>query len=177
MNPLRLIVPGWAGDSCVKWLTHLTVQEHEADGFYMQTAYRIPMIPVQPGATIHSSQMIPVTEMPVKSIIARPLEGAKVPGGTVQVEGVAFTGEGEIVRVQISMDEGKQWHDADLGKERAPYAWRLWRYVWKGTKPGRYTILSRATDSRGHTQPMTTPWNPGGFLWNGADVVRIEVEA
>ena len=41
--------------------------------------------------------MIPVTEMPVKSIIARPLEGAKVPAGTVGVEGVALTGEGEIV--------------------------------------------------------------------------------
>ena len=175
--PLRLIVPGWAGDTCVKWLTHLTVQEDEADGFYMQTAYRMPVTPVQPGAIIHPSEMIPVTEMAVKSIIARPLEGAKVPGGTVQVEGVALTGEGEIVRVQISMDEGKQWYDANLGEERAPYAWRLWRYAWKGMKPGSYTILSRATDSRGHTQPSATPWNPGGFLWNGADVVRIEIEA
>jgi hypothetical protein len=121
--------------------------------------------------------MIPVTEMPVKSIIARPLEGAKVPEGTVQVEGVAFTGEGEIVRVEVSMDAGKQWHDADLGEERVLYAWRLWRYVWKGSKPGSYTILSRATDSLGHTQPMATPWNPGGFLWNGMDVVRMELEA
>jgi sulfite oxidase len=175
--PLRLIVPGWAGNACVKWLTHLTVQEDEADGYYMQTAYRMPVTPVQPGAIIHPSEMMPVTEMPVKSIIARPLEGAKVPGGTVQVEGVAWTGEGEIVRVQISMDEGKQWYDANLGKERAPYAWQLWRYAWKGTKPGRYTIQSRATDSRGHTQPMATPWNPGGFLWNGADAVRIEIAA
>jgi sulfite oxidase len=161
----------------MKWLTHLTVQEDEADGFYMQTAYRMPVTPVQPGAIIHPSEMIPVTEMPVKSIIAQPLEGAKVPGGTVQVEGVAFTGEGEIVRVQISLDEGKQWYDANLGAERAPYAWRLWRYVWKDTRPGSYTIRSRATDSRGHTQPITTPWNPGGFQWNGADVVRIEIEA
>src|SRR5216117_480151 len=103
--PLRLIVPGWAGDSCVKWLTHITVQENEAEGFYMQTAYRMPMIPVQPGAAIPSSQMTPVTEMPVKSIIARPLEGAKVRVGTLQVEGVAFTGEGEIVHVEVSLDE------------------------------------------------------------------------
>ena len=175
--PLRLIVPGWAGDSCVKWLTHITVQENEAEGFYMQTAYRMPMIPVKPGAAIPSSQMTPVTEMPVKSIIARPLVGAKVRVGTVQVEGVAFTGEGEIVRVEVSLDEGKQWHDADLGEERSLYAWRLWRYVWKSTKPGSYRILSRATDSRGQTQPMTAPWNPGGYHWNGVDGVRIELEA
>src|SRR5207245_5057537 len=89
--PLRLIVPGWAGDSCVKWLTHITVQENEAAGFYMQTAYRMPMIQVKPGAAIPSSQMTPVTEMRVKSIIARRLGGGKVRGVNVQVEGGAFT--------------------------------------------------------------------------------------
>lgn len=175
--PLRLIVPGWAGDACVKWLTHLTVQEHEAEGFYMQTAYRMPVAPVQPGATVRPSEMVPVTEMVVKSIITRPSEGAMLSGETVQVEGVAFTGEGEIVRVEISTDEGEHWHDADLVGERAPYAWRLWRYVWKGTKSGRHTLWSRATDSRGHTQPLTTTWNPSGYLWNAVDAVRIGIKA
>src|SRR5436309_1478510 len=83
-------VPGPAGPSCMKWLTHRTVQEDAADGYYAQTAYRMPVNPVHPGAIIRRSEMIPVTEMAVKSIIARPLEGAKVPGGTVQVEGVAL---------------------------------------------------------------------------------------
>jgi DMSO/TMAO reductase YedYZ molybdopterin-dependent catalytic subunit len=175
--PLRLIVPGWAGDACVKWLTHLTVQEHEAEGFYMQTAYRMPATPVQPGAMARPADMVPVTEMTVKSIITRPSEDAMLSGETVQVDGVAFTGEGEIVRVEISTDEGGHWHDADLVGERAPYAWRLWRYVWKRTKPGRYRVWSRATDSRGRTQPMTTPWNPGGYLWNAVDTVRIEIKA
>lgn len=174
--PLRLVVPGWAGDAYVKWLTNLTVQEHEAEGFYMQTAYRMPVAPVQPGSTVSPAQMVPVTEMVVKSIITRPLDGAMLSGESVQVEGVAFTGEGEIARVEISTDEGGHWHDADLVGERAPYAWRLWRYAWKGTKPGRYSVWSRATDSGGRTQPMTTQWNPGGYLWNSVDAVRIEIK-
>src|SRR6185436_10699914 len=50
--PLRLVVPGWAGDHWVKWLTEIRLQKDEAEGFYMQTAYRLPKQPVTPGAAV-----------------------------------------------------------------------------------------------------------------------------
>lgn len=81
------------------------------------------------------------------------------------------------MRVEVSTDDGHTWREAELIGERVPYAWRRWRYVWQGAKPGAYTVLSRATDSLGHTQPMVTPWNPGGFLWNAVDRVRVQVTA
>jgi len=175
--PLRLIVPGWAGDACVKWLTHLNLQEREAEGYYMQTAYRMPRQPVNPGATVNPSDMAPVEQMVVKSLIARPLDGSTISSRDVQVEGVAWTGEAEVVRVDISTDDGDTWREAELVGERVSYAWRQWRYAWQGAKPGAYTVLSRATDSLGHTQPMVTSWNPGGFLWNAVDRVRVKVAA
>src|SRR5579864_7972227 len=49
--PLRLIVPGWAGDSWVKWLQHIEVLDHEFDGFWMKTEYRHPTQHVAPGTT------------------------------------------------------------------------------------------------------------------------------
>lgn len=173
--PLRLIVPGWAGDACVKWLTHLNVQEREAEGYYMKTAYRMPARPVNPGSKGKAIDTIPVEAMPVKSIIAGPDEGARVTLGNIPIQGVAWTGEGEVFRVEVSTDDGKMWHEAELIGEQRPYAWRLWRYAWRETRPGQYTVLARATDSRGQTQPMTTPWNPGGFLWNAVDRIRITV--
>jgi len=173
--PLRLIVPGWAGDACVKWLAHLNVQEFEAEGYYMKTAYRMPKKPIQPGSPVKPSETTPVEELPVKSIIVLPQDGAAVAPGDVWIQGVAFTGEGEVVRVEVSMDNGKTWQEANLIGEQSPYAWRLWQYAWRAARPGQYTVLSRATDSRGQTQPMTTPWNPGGFLWNSVDRIRITV--
>jgi DMSO/TMAO reductase YedYZ molybdopterin-dependent catalytic subunit len=175
--PLRLIMPGWAGDACVKWLTHLNLQEREAEGYYMQTAYRMPRQPAQPGATVSPSDLVPVEQMVVKSLIARPLDGSTLSRRDVLVEGVAWTGEAEVVRVDISTDDGHTWREAELVGERVPYAWRQWRYVWTTPKPGAYTVLSRATDSLGYTQPMVTPWNPGGFLWNAVDRVRVKVTA
>jgi len=173
--PLRAIMPGWAGESCVKWLTHLNVQELEAEGYYMKTAYRRPKQPIQPGTPVKPSEMVPVEELPVKSIIAVPQDGAAVAAGEVRIQGVAWTGDGEVVGVEVSTDKGKTWREAKLVGEQAPYAWRLWQYVWREAQSGNHTVLSRATDSRGRVQPMVSPWNPGGFLWNAVDRIHINV--
>ncbi len=118
--PLRLIVPGWAGDACVKWLTHLNVQELEAEGYYMKTAYRMPAKPVKPGSPGQAVETVPVEAMPVKSIIARPDDGARVTVGDIPIQGVAWTGEGEVVRVEVSTDNEKTWHEAELIGEQRP---------------------------------------------------------
>ncbi len=172
--PLRVVTSGWMADSCIKWLTDITVQQDEAQGYYMQTAYRYPMRPVTPGEVIVSSDLKPVEAMVVKSLIAQPREGASLVPGPVTVQGVAWTGEGRIVRVEVSLDEGRTWEPARLIGEEQPYAWRQWQYVWQAT-PGPKTILCRATDDRGQTQPKASPWNPSGFLWNGWDRVIVTV--
>jgi len=173
--PLRLITPGWMADSCVKWLMDLTVQEEEAKGYYMQTAYRYPLHPVQPGEVIDPHDLKPVEAMVVKSLIAAPQQGATLSGGTVMVQGVAWTGEGRIARVEVSTDEGQTWEPARLVGDDVPYAWRRWQFLWQVRGSGLRTILCRATDDRGQVQPMASPWNPGGFLWNGVDRVQVQV--
>ena len=72
--PLRVITPGWMADSCIKWLTEITVSQDEAQGYYMQTAYRHPTRPVTPGEAIAASDLKPVEAMIVKSLIAQPQE-------------------------------------------------------------------------------------------------------
>ncbi|MGE3977762.1 MAG: sulfite oxidase [Nitrospira sp.] len=174
--PLRLIAPGWVGDACVKWLTHLNIQPLEAEGHFMKHAYRMPNRPIQPGMPVKPSETVPMEEMPVKSIIAQPEDGAGMATSDVLViQGVAWTGEGEVMRVEVSIDQGTSWQVAELVGEQTPYAWRRWQYRWKGAVPGHHTVLSRATDSRGQVQPVTTPWNPGGYLWNAVDQIRITI--
>src|SRR5262245_16443674 len=73
--PFRLVVPGWSANHWMKWLTVIRAQEGEAQGFYMQTGYRIPRVPVEPGATVAPEAMVPVTTFPVKSLIAKPGAG------------------------------------------------------------------------------------------------------
>jgi sulfite oxidase len=176
--PLRVITPGWMADSCTKWLTDITVLEREAEGYYMEQAYRYPARPGAPGETVAPDEMDPVTRMVVKSLIVSPGEGMTLPAGEVLIRGVAWSGDDRLVtRVEVSVDDGRTWEDAALVGDEVPYAWRQWTFVWRDVRPGTHAILSRATDDHGTYQPLHPPWNPGGFLWNGPDRVAVTVTA
>ena len=175
--PLRVITPGWMADSCTKWLTEITVQADEAKGYYMQTAYRVPVTAIQPNSGLPGTSMVPVEAMVVKSLIASPANGDQIGRGPVTVQGVAWSGEASVATVELSFDEGKTWEQARLVGEDEPYAWRQWQLLWKPKAAGAVTIICRATDAGGQVQPQESPWNPSGFLWNGWDRVTVTVEA
>jgi len=107
-------------------------------------------------------------------VISGPLDGASLKAGKVSVHGAAWAGEADVTKVEVSTDGGTNWSPATLGRDQSRYAWRLWTYEWKA-KGGDYSILCRATDSRGRTQPDTPAWNPSGYLYNGPDQVKIHV--
>jgi hypothetical protein len=119
--------------------------------------------------------MQPLTGLVVKSLITSPLEGAVVAPGRVSVAGFAWAGETPIAKVDVSSDGGASWQPARLTQAQVAYAWRRFEFSFAATRSESYAILSRATDTRGNTQPLVPPWNPAGYLWNAPDQVRIEV--
>ncbi len=173
-GPLRLIVPGWAGNHWIKWLRKVTVSRDEAPGFYQQTGYKIPKVPTPPDVMLKPSDVVPVTTLNVKSLIARPLEGATLPAGRVEVRGVAWTGDGTVEKVEVATGPDGPWQLANLEGPDQAGTWRTWTLPWDA-KPGKQTLRVRATDSNGQTQGETTPWNKSGYLWNGIDQVSCEV--
>ena len=162
--PLRVITPGWMAESCMKWLTDITVRADETPGYYMQQAYRIPETSIRQSSGLPGSAMVPVERMLVKSLIAAPAEGDTVKTGPVTIQGVAWAGEAAVAKVEVSCDDGQRWETAALLGEEQPYAWRHWQFVWNARTPGPTAILCRATDAQGEQQPATSPWNRAGFF-------------
>jgi len=175
--PVRALVPGWLGAASVKWLIEVRVLEREFEGNFMKPAYRLPRRPVAPGDEVSPDETAVISSLDVKSVIAQPGDGAHLKLGPVRVAGAAWAGEADIVRVDLSTDFGRTWQPAELGREQAKYAWRLWEYTWNPPEPGSHVILARASDSVGRTQPAVPSWNPSGYMWNVIDQVRIHVDA
>jgi sulfite oxidase len=174
--PARLIVPGWDGTSSVKWVVRLSASAEANKGFFMNPGYRYPKYALPPGSPPKPAELEVIEGMPVKSTITAPEDQMKLPLGAVTIRGFAWAGEQAIERVEVSTDGGSRWHDAQLSPQKLPFAWRLWNLEWRPSDPGYYTILSRATDSAGRVQPIVSPWNPSGYLWNAIDRIGVTLE-
>jgi DMSO/TMAO reductase YedYZ molybdopterin-dependent catalytic subunit len=174
-GPLRLVVPSWTGNHWIKWLRSVAPAREEAPGFYQQTGYRIPRHPAPPGAVVKPEDLIPLTTMNAKSLMAWPTEGARLPAGKHALRGVAWTGPGFVKTVEVAIGADGPWQRATLENDERPGTWRVWRFDWDARTLGRYEIRVRATDSNGDTQPDTTPWNRSGYLWNGIEKVHCEI--
>jgi len=185
--PARALVPGWIGSASIKWLTEIRVLTHELEGYFMDSAYRLPARSAETdranaSASAAAQRGSVITSLPLKSIIAAPVDGSTInivadgpSAEPVRIFGAAWGGESNVARVEVSTDAGKSWQPAALGAERARYAWRLWDFPWKPLEAGSYVILSHAIDNRGRTQPLEMQWNPGGYIWNAADRIRVNV--
>ncbi len=159
-GPLRTIVPGYTGVNSVKYVKTVAFAEAESDARIQQTRYR--MYPFgEKASPDHPS----VWAMEVKSWITSPLEAAK--SGKVYITGVAFGGINAVSGVEVSVDGGASWQNAEfIGPDLGRYAWRQF-VLAADLAPGSYKIASRATDSEGKSQPETNELNGAGYLHNG----------
>ncbi len=170
--PVRAIVPGWYAVASIKWLTRIIVTDKPFNGYYQTLDYAFWK---RDGEHAH---LTPLSELQIKAEIARPKVGETVPANSnVRVHGAAWTGDGEITKVELSTDGGSIWRDAKLLGESKPNAWRLWEFDWKTpAKPGKTTLIARAADSEGRTQPVERDWDRGTYMINHLLPITVEVK-
>jgi len=176
--PARLVVPGWYATYWVKSLSDINVLDKTFDGFWMKSAYRIPdnACGCIPPASVQKST-VPINRMTTRSLIVEPGEGSPLSTKKpVEIRGVAFSGGYGVRDVLVSTDGGDTWKEAKLGPDKGRYSWKQFTHSWRPNKPGKYTLMSRATNSIGESQPLDRLWNPSGFLRNNVEKVRVVVK-
>jgi hypothetical protein len=94
--------------------------------------------------------------------------------GPCRLRGRAWSGQGPIAAVDVSVDGGAAWGGADLGPHLGPFAWMGWSFEWNAP-PGEHELVVRATDLTGMTQPTEQPWNHHGLANNMTQRVGVTV--
>jgi DMSO/TMAO reductase YedYZ molybdopterin-dependent catalytic subunit len=177
--PARIVVPGWSGTYWVKHVTKISAVTNPFEGFWMKTAYRIPVgkFPlVQRFISQETAANTPITEMVVNSLITNPSDGTRVKAGRqTAISGIAWDGGYGISAIEVSADGGKSWTQAALGEDAGKYAFRTWSYEFTPTRRGTLSFAARATNRTGQTQTQELIQNPAGYHHNVIQTVTLDV--
>jgi sulfite oxidase len=169
--PVRVVVPGYIGARSVKWLERIEVRSTPWDGYFQHVVYRLLPADGTPGP----GAGMPLGLVALNADVLSPVEGETVAAGPVELRGYAFAGgERSVERVDVSLDGGARWAQAELLEDLGRWAWRHWRII-VDLAPGEHEIIVRAWDSSAATQPEDEAalWNPMGYVNNARPRIRV----
>jgi sulfite oxidase len=173
--PLRVVVPGYIGARSVKWLERIEVRATPWQGYFQHVVYRL----LPEDGTAGPGAGMPLGLVALNADVLSPAADATVAAGPVELRGYAFAGgERHVARVDVSLDGGTSWSQAELLADLGPWAWRYWRITVE-LAPGAHEIVVRAWDSSAATQPEDEAalWNPKGYVNNARPRLRLRAAA
>ncbi len=149
--PMRLVLPGFEGNMCVKWLRRIKVQNQPTYTKDETSKYS----DLRPDGT---ADLFTYT-MGAKSTITHPATGLKMKGpGVYEISGLAWSGHGSVKRVEVSADGGRSWAEAELDEPVRSRSLTRFRLLWNWDG-GRTILQSRTFDEKGNTQQTREAWS------------------
>ncbi len=175
-GPVRVVVPGYIGARSVKWVSAVHVGAHPSDNYFQAVAYRLLPAEADPDAA-GPGDGISLSSVALNCDILSPDDGATVAAGPLTLRGYAFAGDDRTVeRVDVSVDGGATWRQAELRRPSSPWSWQSWSHTVDAL-PGPLRVIARAWDQTGATQPEAPDqlWNPKGYANNSWAHLDLDV--
>lgn len=142
--PARLLLPGWEGNTNVKWIRRIELSDRPFMTREETSKYTEPL----GDGTARMFSFV----MDARSVITHPAYPVTLSRGWTDIRGIAWSGYGKIRRVDVSTNGGKTWAPAELEDPVLPKAHTRFHYLWNWTG-AESVILSRAIDETGYVQP------------------------
>ncbi|APR82427.1 Putative sulfite oxidase [Minicystis rosea] len=178
-HPIRALFSGWTGNTAVKWLGSIEVSVEPLPLTYFQENQTIV------GPDYRERELLTVG--PVRSAPELDEDTTLQPGPQT-LHGRAWSGAGAIARVDVCLEQlvaqdrwtpvwSPVWREAKLLSRPEPMVWVRFEVPWDDAEPGRYRLMTRATDTEGRTQPRPEDvvWNEHGVGYNGHAPVELSV--
>jgi DMSO/TMAO reductase YedYZ molybdopterin-dependent catalytic subunit len=161
-GPLRLIVPSWYGMASVKWLAEIRLLDRPFQGFFQKDRYVI--------------EGSPLRGIEPRAVITSPADGAEVTDTSLEVRGYAWSGRAPLDRVELSEDGERPLATMTALADAARFAWH--EFVFRvSLDQGEHSLVARAFDGDGNSQPLAPRWNSLGYANNAIRMTRIRVRS
>jgi sulfite oxidase len=154
------------------------VQPAPSDNYFQALDYRI-LPPDADPERVAAGEGISLSTLPLNCDVLMPSSGDQIPAGALTIRGYGIAGDGHTVeRVDVSVDDGRTWQQADLQSAHGPWAWRPWSLT-VDVEPGPLRVTARAWDDTGALQPEwpASLWNPRGYGNNAWSRIECTVSS
>ena len=163
----------------MKHITEINFSDKPFDGFWMKSAYRVP-IGLFPSVDRFVSQEAPantpITEIMVNSLITSHVEGEKARAGApLTISGLAWDSGRGVTRVEVSIDGGETWRDARLGEDLGRFSFRVFSFDVRSPRRGKLVVMARASNKNGQTQVDAPIFNPAGYHHNAVQKITLNI--
>ena len=143
--PLRAIIPGIYGMMNAKWIREIEVTDQVHEGLWQRRGWSNT-------AEYNTHAWFATPGSALKERLGDLKQPTPIAGQKTVLAGVAFAGDRQVSKVEVSSDGGSTWSEATLKDPTSNHTWRLWAFEWTPPAPGDYRMLVRATDAKGGVQ-------------------------
>jgi DMSO/TMAO reductase YedYZ molybdopterin-dependent catalytic subunit len=151
--PIRLIMPGWYGCSCIKWVNEITIVAQDAPPTSQMQEYatRTHQLGSPALAREYKSATIDAAAMPIR--VEKWLSKGRI---RYRVVGIYWGGTQPVRSLKISFNGGDDWYPVKTLDQKIGDSWALWTYSWAPDRPGKYRIRMKIDDPGVRTQRLDT---------------------
>jgi len=163
--PIRLVVPGWYGCTCIKWVDNITLVNEQAEATSQMQEYAARTL--QKGMPRLAKEFIPAVidqaAMPIR--VEKWLIDEKI---RYRVEGVAWGGTRPVKALEIRFNPEEDFVRVGNFNQTKNDPWTLWSHAWSPKAPGTYSIRLAVKDAGVQTRKMDT-----GYYVRSVEITEV----
>jgi DMSO/TMAO reductase YedYZ molybdopterin-dependent catalytic subunit len=163
--PLRLVVPGWYGCTCIKWVNEITLVDDAVEATSQMQEYATRTL--QPGVPRLARDYRPATidqaAMPIR--VETWLVDGKI---KYRVIGILWGGSRPVNVLGIRFNPEEEYLPVDSFKQTANDPWSFWTHAWAPKKTGIYMLRLRVKDPPVPTRRLDT-----GYYLRSVEITEV----
>lgn len=141
--PVRLVVPGWYGCACIKWVNEIVLVDEfaEATSQMREYASRTMQTGVPQLAKDYRPAAIEQAVMPIR--VEKWFAGGRI---KYRIIGILWGGSCLVKSLGIRFNPEEDYVPVDSFRQAANEPWSFWEHSWTPKKPGKYLIWLRVME-------------------------------
>jgi len=150
-GPVRLIVPGWYGCACIKWVNEIALVADSSGATSQMREYASRTH--QNGTPLLARDYEPATIDPAAMPVR--IEKWRTKSGILyRIVGILWGGPSEVKDLEIQFKPGERYQSVGLIHRPAVSSWGFWSLAWDPREVGYYSIRLRVADAGVRTRRL-----------------------